>query len=135
MRWTILLAIVIGVALSPISKVPAILYDLTFPVVVMHSKLVSRDGEYVTIHMWGEKRRGCKFLGVRGYSLSKGGELRDASIVRVDMPETGNTRPTGLFDIGHWRVWPVSGSVAMSVYSQHDCDGRILNTMIAEVAL
>lgn len=135
MRWTLSAAVVIGLALSPAANLPYLIYDALVPVVRMQGELVSKTEDSVVVHIWGSKSRECKYLGLQAFSTGPNGNRRDANITRLDMPSAGATKPKGEFDIGNWKLWPVTGAVSVQVYVQHDCDGRILNAQIAEVVL
>jgi hypothetical protein len=111
------------------------LYDYVRPVVSMQGEIVERTADSVTLHMWGSKNRACKYIGIQGFSQVGNGPKRDTIITRLDMPSEGKTKPAGVFDIGHWRLQPVTGADHVSVYVQHDCDGRVVLTKITEVTL
>lgn len=134
MRWTLVLALLTGLAISPVFRWSPLLpvYDAYHPVVAMRGDMVQRDGDAVVVHIWGSKLRECTYVGIRAYG-SKNGVLIDANIARVDRPVNGATKPTGTFDIGHWRIWPIDHADLVVVFVQHNCDGRIISTKIAEI--
>ena len=133
-RWTLVLAMLTGLVLSPVFRWSPLLplYDAYHPVVQMRGDLVLRDGDAVVVHVWGTKHRDCAYVGIRAYG-SKNGVLVDANIARVGLPMTGTTRPMGTFDIGQWRVWPVDKADLVVIFVQHICDGRAISTRIAEI--
>lgn len=139
MRWTVLLAAFAGFFLAPVGQTwwRSVLYgyDDARPVVVMTGKLVSRNGDEVYIHMGGKKMRQCDYLRVQAYSRAMDGRLSDSYIRRVDIAERGDSKPIGAFDLGTWRIWPVGDAVGVVVYVQHDCDGRLVTTKIADVPI
>lgn len=108
-----------------------------FPVVSMKGDLVERTDQYAIVHIYGEKHRGpeCKYLGVQAFGDRTIGLPVDMHISRVDIPEEGRTKPSGSYDIGNWRVWPVEGVVRVRVYVEHDCLGVRVGTQIAEVRM
>lgn len=112
------------------------IYDAVLPVVEMKGELVSRDGDMVVLHITGRKNRECQYGGLQAYSVDVEGERRDALYAKVGQAETARTKPIGVYDIGFWRVWPVTtGSVGVVMYVQHYCNGRMVMTQIAEVGL
>lgn len=138
MRWTILLAITVAFAAVQIA-VPLLLEARQAridaqPVVVMQGKIVARDVNSVTLHLWGEKLRACTYIGINAYTRHDG-VMKDAFTKRVDVPHTAATKPLGRFDVGNWLVWPIDGAGRVLLYVQHDCNGRVVVTKIAEVDL
>ena len=137
MRWTILLAVAFGCVMSALvdgmSLAPV--YDQLRPVVTMQGEIVARTPDSVTVHMWGSKNRECRYIGIQAFSHLAGGLRQDTNIERVDQHTNGRTKPAGVYDIGTWRIHPITGAQAASVYVQHDCDGRVVLTEVAEVSL
>ena len=138
-KWTVLLSAFLGFWLAPVGQVwwDSVLtsYDEARPVVEMQGVLVRQDAESVWVSISGKKLRQCTYIRLSAYGRNKAGVLVDAYARREDQPETGQTKPTGLFHIGLWRVWPKGDATAILVFSQHDCSGRIVLTKIAEVVL
>ena len=140
MRWTILTAVVVGYMLSPFTQLGAStffkMYDALWPVVTAHGELVSRDTDSIYVHITGTKHRDCQYLQMDSYYTTPAGMLRDANEFRTDqLPVDGTSKPTGLFDIGIWRVFPVSEASSVQMYVEHSCAGRLVVTKIAEVTL
>ena len=139
MKWTVILALLLGFWIAPIGQVwwDSVLdaYDQAKPVVQMNGTLVRQDAESVWLSISGKKLRPCTYIRLNAYGRNSSGVLVDAFARREDQPETGQTKPTGLFSIGLWRVWPKGDATAILVFSQHDCSGRIVLTKIAEVVL
>lgn len=142
--WFVLVCGIIGTALgSYLSTFDARDADrIAFwwrPVVKMQGELVAPPHEgQVLIRMHGQKLRGeeCAYKGLQAFGDRAAGPQADLRLARVDLPEEGNTKPRGAFDIGVWRVWPVEGVVQVNVYVMHDCGtGRLWATKIAEVPL
>ena len=142
MPWSTAAGVVIGV--GAVLMTPTVIgplrdaYDQAFPVLRMHGTVVARESDAVTIHIKGEKLRGdeCRLLSVYGYAVMPSGALADATAKRVDIQETGRVRDAGVYDIGHWRVVPVSkNAVRVKVVTQHDCVGRVVISTIADVPL
>lgn len=139
MRWTIVTTILVGVFVSS-SATDYVLamyrawYDDTHPVVVMHGTLVSRDDGSATIHIKGAKLRSCRFVSLHAYT-DVGGEVIDAYKARVNRVEDGSTKPVGQHDLGFWRVWPTEGAEKVMMSVLHDCNGRLITAVIAEVKL
>ena len=109
------------------------------PVVKMQGDLVAKTADGAAlIHMYGEKLRGeeCVYKGLQAFGDRVAGPTVDLRIARADLPEEGSTKPSGEYDIGVWRVWPVHGVTQVNVYVAHDCGtGRLWATKIAEVKL
>lgn len=139
LRWSILGAAIVGAMVSPVGhswwRAALSSYDEASPVVVMRGELIGRDADAVFLRIEGQKLRNCTYLRVQAYAKDSDGQLTDAYLQRVDRPERGDTKPTGNYSIGAWRVWPATGAAAVLVYVQHDCDGRLVVTKIAEVAV
>lgn len=142
MPWSTLSGVVIGVAAVLIA--PSVVgpmrdaYDGAFPVLRMTGEVVKREPGAVVIHIKGEKVRGdeCRLLTVYGYTVAPSGVLIDASATRVDAVATGRVRESGHYDIGWWRVVPVSMDAKRAiVMTQHDCVGRVVLSTVADVAL
>lgn len=141
MRWTIFFGVMLGVFSAPVGQTwwhyVLAIYDDAKPVVVMAGTLVQRDGpDGVVLHLAGEKKRSCRYLSMQAYTILRDGRLSDASAFRIDKPADGHSKPLGLFDLGLWRIWPVThDAAAVEVYAHYDCDDRIVITRIATVAL
>lgn len=142
MPWSTLMGAVIGVtavlvtpnAVGPIRD----LYDRYFPVLRMSGTVVERSGHSVVLHITGEKVRGdeCRLLSVYGYAVMPSGFLADATATRLDREANSRVRDKGHYDIGLWRVVPVTDqAVGVRVVTQHDCVGRVVLSTIADVAL
>lgn len=134
----LIFAFLVGALLSPlvanISPMSGNLYDKIYPVVTMVGKIKGRNEDSVDVQMGGTKHRSCKFLRLQGFTRLDG-VLRDSNITRIDAKSEGITKPLGTFDIGVWRVWPINGGTDVVVYVNHDCDGRIVVTKIADAQL
>lgn len=139
LRWAIITGVLVGVVVSTAGTVwvPTILaaFDKLSPVVVMEGRLVEAKENYLVVHISGEKFRDCQYLNINAYGAEKDGNLRDLSIMRVDKIEDGTTKPKGKWDIGYWKVWPSDGITGVMVVVSHNCEGRLINTKIAEVVL
>lgn len=143
--WPVAAAIVVGFALLPLvqreyeSWAEAREHERqrSLPVVTMAGKMVARDEVAVFVHIAGTKHRECKFLGLMAYAVNAAGVRRDANIERVDgVTMRGETKQPGQYDIGVWRVWPVSEDAASAVVLvEHACDGVSVRSVIAEVTL
>jgi len=136
-RFTVALSILLGLLLYAVldSHWALDLYNKYNPVVDMQGELVQREGDAVVVHIWGEKSRECKYVGIQSFA-KKNHTLFDTYISRVDKTQDNHTRPTGSFDIGWWRIRPVTLDVShVVVYSQHECRGRLVTTLIAEVPM
>lgn len=147
LRWSWVFSIALGVFIAPVVSnwSEAVLshyreeYDKANPVVVMTGVLVKQDDESAFVHMAGSKEvsraNECVYVRVKAYTRSADGVLRDAYIQRVDMPEDGHNKPAGYFDIGTWRIWPKDAATSVLVYAIHNCGGRQVRTVIADVAI
>ena len=140
MRWTILTAVVVGYMLSPFTQLGAStffkMYDALWPVVTAHVELTSRDSDSIYVRITGTKHRDCQYLQIDSYYSTPAGMLRDANETRTDLfPIDGASKPVGPFDIGVWRIFPVSGASNVQLYVEHSCAGRLVVTKIADVTL
>ena len=139
LRWSIIGAAVAGVLLAPLGsswwRAMQDAYDDAWPVVTLEPSVLKRDADSMLVHLVGKKHRGCTYLRIQAYTRRPDGTLADAFTKREDMPERGATKPVGQIDVGQWRIWPLTGGVAVEIYSQHDCDGRLVTTRVAEVKL
>lgn len=129
--WTVAFVGVLYGGLAPLLP----FYDAVRPVVVMQGEVVSREADSVIVHIWGKKQRECRYIMLQSFSHADNGMRHDTLITRIDMPSEGKTKPLGSYDIGNWRVRPVTGASAVSIYAQHECDARVVLTKIAEVQL
>lgn len=108
-------------------------YDELYPVVTMTGDIVKKEPGTVTLAIQGEKHRACNYVRIQAYTKRPDGSLQDAYIRREDRPESGDTKPPGKYDIGHWKVWPIDNSNRVVVYVQHNCNDRIVYTKIADI--
>jgi hypothetical protein len=109
--------------------------DAAFPVVRSQAELISHNDGAAIIRVKMSKQRDCEYKGVQAYSRQPGDVLRDAMYERVDWPLTGRTRPVGYYDIGHWKIWPTSGAAGVVLFAQHDCGGRLVSSLLADVRI
>lgn len=143
MPWSTLMGVCIGVA--AVMSLPEIAgplrgwYDDQFPVLRMSGKIVDRRGDAVILEITGEKLRGeeCRLVSVYGYTVDGAGMKDTRAIVeRVDRQATGQVRDDGYYNIGLWSVRPVGPDVKrVQVYTHHDCFGRAVLSVIADVAV
>jgi hypothetical protein len=112
-------------------------FDQANPVVVMRATLEQSDADQIVIRLAGEKRRDCQYLSMQAYTRMRGSDLlRDAYMQRIDTPETGVTRPIGVYEsFGTWRIWPRNEATAVAVYAQHSCGGRLVISRVADLIL
>ena len=130
-----LLGVMLGSYLSTFNAYNKVAFWLR-PVAVMHGDVVAGPTDnYIIVHMYGRKLRGeeCVYKGTQAFGERAVGPTVDLRIARVDIPETGNTKPSGDYDIGNWRIWPVDGVNIVRVYVTHECNGRFWATKITEV--
>ena len=137
MRWTLVLAAVAGALMAPVGQAwwTSLLtaYDEQRPIVSMRAVVTSSDEESITVNIDGRKLRQCDYIRMQAYARSPQGNLTDAYIRRLDRQELGDTKPLGWFNVGSWRIWPVNVGSDVLIYVQHDCNGRIVQTKIAEI--
>lgn len=142
--WPIAAAVVVGFALlPPMSKhyqdwaeAAAIRREQGQPVVQMQGRVVERGQGFVVVHMTGRKLRECRYVGLTAYTINPQGVRFDASIRRDDLPETGDTKPPGTYDIGRWRIWPThADSRSLLVFADHLCNQIQVRSLVAEVPL
>lgn len=143
--WPVVAAVLVGFALLPMlqqqytawSESRAYAQQQALPVVAMSGRLVQRDESSILIHIAGQKLRTCKFLGLTAYSINSHGVRRDANIERMDgVVMRNDTKEPGTYDLGVWRVWPVSTEAVRALVSvEHDCGGVTVRSVIAEVTL
>jgi hypothetical protein len=112
-------------------------FDAANPVLVVRARVVSVSTEDVVVSLAGEKRRDCQYIGLQAYTRQRGIDaLTDAYIRRLDIPETGVTRPIGSFrSFGEWRIWPRGNASVVLVYANHGCSGRLVISKVAEIQL
>lgn len=136
-RWAVLFGIVIGVlfSLSAFGADSVMkFYDEINPVVTMSGeKIDQRDGA-VFIRISGEKRRECRYTGLQTFGVDNRQEMHFVQAQYIGLGNKG-TLPKGALDLGIWRLWPTDGAQAVRVYVNHDCNGRLVTTKIAEVTL
>ena len=106
------------------------------PVVTMQGMLLSVNERAAVGWVRGTKHRFCEYRGVQAFSIAADGVAYDALATRVDIDETGRSKPPGNYDIGHWRIQPlVADAKAVRMYVAHRCGETIVETMIANVPL
>ena len=139
LRWTLLSAVLFGWLLAPsghsVSDYLWSVYDRHNPVVRYTGEIINRQGDQVTVHIWGRKLRDCEAVpgSVNSYSIKDG-----VSYGAHEQRLTGDpsSRPIGLVDLGTWLVWPLeAGSTEIRMTVKHLCSGRLLTTEIVRVAL
>lgn len=139
MPFTIIVGMGLGALLVPVGTSltdwMADQYDRTFPVVVMTGALLSMSDNEAIVSLQGRKLRECAYIRTRAYAMDGDGDMHDTYIARVDMPETGETRPVGSFQSGVWRVWPLPNSRAIVIYMNHLCGSRLVVTRGADIDL
>lgn len=137
MRWTILTAVAAGVFLGPAGQTwwrsVLMYYDASRPVVVMKGSVVKSEDDSVVLTIAGEKLRACTYIRLQAYTAGPDGTLRDAYARREDRPEHADNKPLGTFNLGTWRIWPKGDATRVAVYVEHDCDGRVVKSKIADV--
>jgi hypothetical protein len=109
-------------------------YDTANPVVSFTGSIVSKSKSEVVIHIAGRKNRACTFVdgSFQSYAV-RNGVLHSAYEQKFEAID--GSRPVGPADVGTFKIWPVEGAEAVRVFVQHDCDGRIVQTKIADVRL
>lgn len=138
-KWTWVSAIVLGVILSiPLSNNIErwffAFYDSVNPVVNYKSEIISREDNAILIHVWGEKLRDCQAVSGSHQSYTiRNGVYHDAFEERV--VGSPSSRPVGKVDLGVWRVWPTKAGTHVVMTINHRCDGRLITSEIARVAL
>ena len=139
MRWTIVTAVIFGWLMAPsshsISDYVWSLYDARNPVVAYKGEILKREGDRVTIHVYGRKLRDCEAVigSVNSYSI-KDGVLYGAHEQRLS--GDSSSRPVGLVDLGTWLIWPaVEGAQEVKMSVRHLCDGRSITTEVVRVKL
>lgn len=113
-------------------------FDQAHPVVVARATLLPPAApDEVLVRLSGRKDRDCQYIGLQAYTRRASDDaLIDAYIQRVDVPETGVTRPRGSFaSLGTWRIWPRGGAGVVLIYAQHACGGRLVVGKLAELRL
>lgn len=142
--WSVAVAIVCGFALLPAlqrhynewADQRESRHELSRPVVDMSGSLVVRSGDSVIINIRGQKLRDCRYSGITAYSVGAAGVRYDARIERIDLPEKGETKPIGQYDLGSWRIWPIYDETrAVIVFVDHFCGNVQVRSVIAEVQL
>ena len=136
MPWTALFAAILGVVgswLFPWTAVQKV-YDDVHPVAVFSVSVVKSTSDSITLRLTAEKKRDCEFNGIHAFTRNAL-PMRDASIVRIDKPNTAETKPIGLHDLGVWMVWPTDGASSVVVYVKYDCEGRTVFVHAPEINL
>jgi len=136
-QWTAILvgilAALIGVPLfSVVSESLLSVYDEHYPVATaVVTRVPSPPGE-VHLTMIATKHRSCTILRVSAYQRGEGQAYNRVNIAKVTGPidtiPTGKTVASTL-----WRIWPTEAQGDLFIYVEHDCDGRIVRTKLAEL--
>jgi len=123
-----LVGMVIALSWSAISEWANAAYDSVFPIISVKSHSMHRANDSAILTWTFKKNRGCTFERVQAYGVHPGEVRVPMRIDRIDGALT-ETRPVGATVFGgKWEAWPVDGAYAVSVYTQHDCDGRLVST-------
>jgi hypothetical protein len=138
-RWTwapIAVGAVAGLFALPLGQFIATAvfeaFDIHNPVLRATSRVIARDADQIILSISVRKVRACHYLRMQAFGVARGGDMVDINLARTDRAEDGETRPVGEYNIGTWRVWPVAGSKAVVIYSNHLCDGRMVLSKVAE---
>lgn len=111
-------------------------YDSAYPVATGGGAIVRKAPPEIDMHLTVRKHRACVYIGLQAYERHRDGKYHDIYLRRVDVPEKGDTKTPGEYDIGTWRMWPVGDQgAAVLVTAQHVCGGRIVTSQIFEAAL
>lgn len=108
------------------------------PVVQMQGILIGEISPgHITIHMYGKKLRGveCEYRGIQAYGDRITGLPVDLNSRRLDIPEKGDTKDEGTYDIGFWEIWPTEGIYRIRVNVGHLCGKSRVSTEIASINL
>ena len=108
------------------------------PVVQMQGEIYKGPtDDYIVIHMYGKKLRGveCEYKGVTAFGDRIFGLPVDLIAKRVDIPENGSTKDEGSYDIGYWKVHPITGVYRVRVNVAHICGRSPVSTEIASINL
>jgi hypothetical protein len=111
-------------------------FDRENPVVKGSGRILRMDGEAVEIEVLATRLRGeCSFDRAGGASEDAGGVLSAIYVLRLG-PGPGNlSYPEGSEIMSRWRLWPVTGAVAVHLLGMYQCDGRPVTAVIARVPL
>lgn len=136
---SMLIGCIAGLLIVPLSDVAIDsirgTYDDRNPVIIANGTLVAAREDWAEVAIIGDKRRACIYVAMSAYSTDRNGLLRDSYVSRVDMPSSGTTRPLGTQTLGVWRIWPVLGATSVQLWITHQCEGRLVRTMLAEIEL
>jgi hypothetical protein len=109
------------------------LYDEAHPVLSLNARVDYADDAEIVLRAEGRKLRACQYVRLQAYTVDRHGTLSDAQIQRIDQHEDRDAKPLGTFDFGRWRIWPRGDAVAVQVFSQHLCSGRMTVTKVIDV--
>jgi hypothetical protein len=143
--WPLAAAVVAGFTVLPIaereytawSARQEIAHQQSSPVVKMAGRITKREGASVWLHIRGSKLRECRYAGINAYAIDSEGVRHDANIERADeVLSDGATKAPGVYDLGIWRVWPVTPDARrVMVAVEHICGSVAVRSVIAEVSL
>jgi hypothetical protein len=129
-----ILAALVGVpAFSVVNEWMLEAYDSRYPVAsAVVTRVPSPPGE-VHLTMITTKHRSCTILRVSAYQRGEGKAHNRVNIQKVtgghiDTIPAGKTVASTL-----WRIWPTEAQGDLSIYVEHDCDGRVVRTKLAEL--
>ena len=110
--------------------------DTAFPVVSGDAATVARDHDAVIIAVTFRKHRDCRYERVQAYAKLAGDVKTAIYSERVDRPAESRSVPAGeTYFAGRWKLWPIDGAYGVVMYAQHDCGGRQVSSLLAEVNL
>jgi hypothetical protein len=97
------------------------------PIVTMRATLVVATSAAITVHLEAHRRASeCRYVRMLAYTIDAEGQLQDASIKRLGLPESGTTKPPGVHDIGLWVIEPRADGVRVRIDIVHECAARII---------
>jgi hypothetical protein len=135
--WLLIVALLLGTAigavLDPLRDWLLERYDDAHPVIVMQTRIVSREPGRLVLSVKGEKLRNCQYVPTANGAGSVPGEPdRDLRITRLDKPVTGTNRKVGPIAEQKWEVLDVDGVQAVTIWVSYDCGGRYVVNKFAE---
>lgn len=134
---TVIIGVIVGLSAGPairwVSNAIAGAYDARFPVVEMTGAVVAVRNNAALVHIKGTKLRDCKYLRMIGYVVSEDGQRRDVFVRRVGVPESGDTKSLGAYDIGVWEIGPLDGAGRVQIETRHLCGEHEVRTVVADV--
>ena len=114
----------LGIILSFLTVILGPIIETKYFPVIKETNFVKVDAvkpEGVSLHVFGEKTRACRFLEVNALVKDKESKMYQKAEVSFSTEYGNATRPTGIQSFGVWTFVPKGTDVVLEI--RHECHG------------